>query len=477
MVAAVAVGVSFSNTTNADGNGNEGTNTTSVVVIVVEATDPPSTSFAPSSPPSWTPTVGSSHVPSSPPSDCARTVISGAEAIDIPLADPIRTNAAVDGTDLAVVAQDGNDDEISSSSSSSSSSSAPRFAHVMFYDGDEGSWNVTQSFRERYRGNQYSVSLSGGRALVGFPNKGKKYGGDGDDGDDDGDIGAVHVYEKNASGEWKKTGQIFVAENEGVDDGDESRVVNFGQSVELDGRFACVTDLNYFYLFRRKNDGDEHENDDDNNNNNNTAWVQFEKVERGRERYGKCSIANDTFAIQSYVTSTKKALQLYVYDDELGGVAPLQDRFERSGPMVLGIDRLVYLKPPPPSSSSSSGGGGGGGLFVYHRERDDGNATETTNGSGGGTGTGGGTFALRQELSPDRASPKTMLAVEDGLIVIGEKRWVRIYSEREEDDGTTWVETEDIVFERPYSEFLFSGRNLFGVNGDGVEVFDVERCV
>eukprot|EP00580_Thalassiosira_gravida_P017282 CAMPEP_0201664684 /NCGR_PEP_ID=MMETSP0494-20130426/6063_1 /ASSEMBLY_ACC=CAM_ASM_000839 /TAXON_ID=420259 /ORGANISM="Thalassiosira gravida, Strain GMp14c1" /LENGTH=825 /DNA_ID=CAMNT_0048143503 /DNA_START=29 /DNA_END=2506 /DNA_ORIENTATION=- len=444
IVAAIAVGMSFSTTNNDE---------ITPLVIVVDSTNSPSTSFMPSSPPSLPPTAKSSNAPSSSPSECARTITSGMQTINTPLVDPIRMHAAVDGTDMVVIAQDRNE-------------TSSQFAHVMFYDndgGDGGSWNVTHSFRERYRGKDYSVSLSGGRALLGFPDKGNK--GE----DENGDVGAVYVYEKNELGEWENAGEIFVTKN---DDDDESPVMNFGQSLDMDGRFACVSDLNYFYLFRRTaNENDEYEDGYENkigdNNNNNITWVQFDKMERGRERYGKCSIANNTFAIQSYVSSTKKALQLYEYDEELQGVIPLQDRFERFGPMTLGLDRLVYLKPPPPSSSGS---GGGGGVFVYHREEEEGddNVTETSGSSSSGI------FILRQELSPDHASPKGMLAIDNGLIVVGEKKWVHIYSEQEDE---VWVETETITFEKPYKEFLFSGHNLVGVNGDGVQVFNVESCV
>ena len=195
----------------------------------------------------------------------------------------INPKVAVDGNNMAVVVRQGIDDITNWSDpwtrrrAFSSNVNAPDDrVFITFYTlVSNNEWKRAQPPIRMAKewGLGYDVSISGTTIFIGFP-----YSNDG--------AGSVLMYTKNLFGGWDRISEPFVTK--------DTTYVKFGMNVEVDGRLACVTDLNAAHLFRREEEG------------SSKHWVQFDTIPDVQE----CSIAGNNIALYDGDKS-----EIYKYDN------------------------------------------------------------------------------------------------------------------------------------------------------------------
>ena len=169
--------------------------------------------------PTISPAPSISLEPSSSPSECALTVSTNVQKLDMQVDKPFDTKIAIDESNAVVVTREEGTNNV----------------HIMFYLLSESRdrWERNNQYIEDYgpvtTNNGYwdpskskiSVAISGRDALLGFPLTGN---------------GLVFVFKQNELGVWeKKESTLRIPIDEYGDD-----VWNFGHSIDIDGNLACI---------------------------------------------------------------------------------------------------------------------------------------------------------------------------------------------------------------------------------------------
>jgi len=185
--------------------------------------------------PTISPAPSLSAAPSSSPSECALTVSTNVQKLDMQVDKPFETRIAIDKSNAVVVTREEGTTNV----------------HIMFYLlSERGMWEKNNQYIEDYgpvtTNNGYddprvidtakiSIALSGRDALVGFP-----FTGD----------GLVFAFKQNELGVWeKKEDTLKLPQNEG------NNVWNFGYSIDIDGNLACIISSREVHVFQ--NNGNE----------------------------------------------------------------------------------------------------------------------------------------------------------------------------------------------------------------------------
>ena len=173
--------------------------------------------------------------PSSSPSECALTISTNVQKLDMSKVDkPFETKIAMDKLNAVVVTRE----------------SGTTNVHIMFYLLKEDRWESNNHYIENYgevatfNGNwdpsrsKISVALSGKIAMVGFPFSNI------DGLSDSGSAGLVFVFEQNDYGVWEKGDLLPIPQ----DENGSGNVHAFGYSIDIDGDAAIVLSGFYFHV-------------------------------------------------------------------------------------------------------------------------------------------------------------------------------------------------------------------------------------
>ena len=195
------------------------------VIIRSAGSNIPTKSLAPSA----------SLAPSSSPSECALTISTNVQKLDMSKVDkPFETKIAMDKLNAVVVTRE----------------SGTTNVHIMFYLLKEDRWESNNHYIENYgevatfNGNwdpsrsKISVALSGKIAMVGFPFSNI------DGLSDSGSAGLVFVFEQNDYGVWEKGDLLPIPQ----DENGSGNVHAFGYSIDIDGDAAIVLSGFYFHV-------------------------------------------------------------------------------------------------------------------------------------------------------------------------------------------------------------------------------------
>ena len=178
--------------------------------------------------PTISPAPSMSLAPSSSPSECALTVSTNVQKLDMQVDKPFETRIAIDKLNALVITREEGTTNV----------------HIMFYLlSERGMWEKNNQYIEDYGETtlyegefdpdtaKVAIALSGRDALVGFPFTGN---------------GLVFAFKQNELDVWeKKEGTLQLPKTENGND-----VWNFGHSIDIDGNLACIISGHYVHVFQ-----------------------------------------------------------------------------------------------------------------------------------------------------------------------------------------------------------------------------------
>jgi len=291
--------------------------------------------------------------------------------------------------------------------------------YVVFYKlGDDDEWvrvNFLVEETDRNFPAEFSLALSGTRALLGIP-----YADPEDSGDYHNSI--VFIYEQGDRRLWEKVGDPLLPSG--------PYHSGFGHFVDIDGDLAVVGTHHVIgindesvYIFRRDRN----------------MWTLIGKI--GLPSVEDVLVAGNTIAV-----SSGEHIHLYNYNEALDAVEPLQEQLGKSIlTLDLSRDYLIY------STRSSRNIE----TFVYYRQ--------PTN----------QTFALRQQLRPstyDNGFGRSLVFEKDILVVAGKSKTFILSLQ-----NGNWEEFG--ILDTAHDRYQISDRNLLAIDMNGeFYSFNLEDC-
>ena len=289
--------------------------------------------------PSISPAPSISLAPSSSPSECALTVSTNVQKLDMSKVDkPFETKIAMDKLNSVVVTRESDTTNV----------------HIMFYLLKEGRWESNNHYIEDYgevgtfNGNwdpsqsKISVALSGKVAMVGFPFSKIELNGGG--------TGHVFVFEQNDFGVWEKGDPLPIPESQRYSD--SGKVYGFGKSIDIDGDAVSILSGNDLHVLE----------------NRNGKWKEIHYLELpGEGGAWECFISGSTIAVQTKFFDER--IDIYKYDRLNKSYMRIQDSlFGSQISMTFKEDYLMYSTLSWNSDCTGSRSYKPEGFYIYHEQ-------------------------------------------------------------------------------------------------------------
>jgi len=286
--------------------------------------------------PSISPAPSISLAPSSSPSECALTVSTNVQKLDMSKVDkPFETMIAMDKLNAVVVTRESDTTNV----------------HIMFYLLKEGRWESNNHYIEDYgevgtfNGNwdpsqsKISVALSGNIAMVGFPFSKIESNGGG--------TGHVFVFKQNDFGVWEKGDPLPIPESQRH----SGKVYGFGSSIDIDGDAVSILSNYDLHVLE----------------NHNGEWKEIHSLELPGEGAWECFISGGTIAVQTKVFDER--IDIYKYDRLNKSYMRIQDSLIGSQiSMTFKEDYLMYTTLRNSDCTGSGYRYKPEGFYVYHEQ-------------------------------------------------------------------------------------------------------------